>query len=57
VAVTLVTGLAFGLAPAFEGTRFDVNSMLKTLRRGRAAQAADDSVASWWPAKWRLQWW
>ncbi len=29
VAVALLTGLAFGLAPALEGTRFDVNSMLK----------------------------
>ena len=27
--VALLTGLAFGLAPALEGTRFDVNNMLK----------------------------
>ncbi len=27
--VALLTGLAFGLAPALEGTRFDVNHMLK----------------------------
>ena len=28
-AIALATGLAFGMAPALEGTRFDVNTMLK----------------------------
>jgi hypothetical protein len=45
--VTLVTGIAFGLTPALEATRVDLNTGLKESSRGSVAAPRGARAACW----------
>ena len=58
----LLTGIGFGLAPAFRGARANVATELKgaprpTQRRGMVTDAGSDWAPALWFYRWRCRWW
>ena len=54
--VSVITGLAFGLAPAVQAWRTDVNAALKRRAAATRADIATGFGISWSCRKWRWRW-
>src|SRR6185503_10793565 len=56
ILVTVVTGIAFGLAPAWFASRVSLGEVLKDAARGTTAGGAEESAEASWPVNWRSRW-